>query len=168
MWHPWKIGEIQQLENVQRAFTRKITNVSHLHYWDRLKELGLMSLQRRRERFLIITMCKIMNNQCTNEVGIIFNNPLRLGITVQIPPLSKSSTARNQAIRDHSFSVIGSKLWNCIPSNITVQTNFKIFKADLTRYLLSLPDKKPVSGYTSVNSNSILDWRQGGQSTDDL
>ena len=47
VWHPWKIGEIQQLENVQRAFTRKITNVSHLHYWDRLKELGLMSFQRR-------------------------------------------------------------------------------------------------------------------------
>ena len=112
VWHPWNIGEIQQLENVQRAFTRKITNVSHLHYWDRLKKLGLMSLQRRRERFLIVTMGKIMNNQCTNEVGIIFifNNPSRLGIKAQIPPLSKSSTARNQAIRDHSLSVIGPKL----------------------------------------------------------
>ena len=65
-----------------------------------------------------------MSSQCSNEVGIIFKNPSRLGITAQMtdPPLSKSSAARNQAIRDHSFSDIGPNLWNCLPSNITVQT----------------------------------------------
>ena len=130
----------------------------------------VFSVFRSRDKFLLITLYKSLVRSHLEYCSrwIIFNNPSRLGITAQIPPLSKSSTARNQAIRDHSFSVIGPKLWNCIPSNITVQINFKIFKADLTRYLLSLPDKPPVSGYTSVNSNSILDWRQGDQNTDDL
>jgi len=33
--------------------TSKISEVRHLSYWDRLKKLNLMSLQRRRERYII-------------------------------------------------------------------------------------------------------------------
>ncbi len=50
VWNPVKIMEIQKLENVQRAFTRKIEGCKDLQYWERLKKLKLMSLQRRRER----------------------------------------------------------------------------------------------------------------------
>ena len=34
--------------------THKITEVQHLNYWERLNELKLYSLQRRRERYIII------------------------------------------------------------------------------------------------------------------
>ena len=46
LWCPHKIKDIQKLEQVQRVFTRKVTDKS-LSYWDRLKDLGLYSLQRR-------------------------------------------------------------------------------------------------------------------------
>jgi len=54
LWNPSKITDIQLLEGVQRTFTTKTWGVQHLDYWDRLKALNLMSLQRRRERYIII------------------------------------------------------------------------------------------------------------------
>ena len=38
------------IEAIERTFTYKITEVQHLNYWERLLELKLYSLQRRRER----------------------------------------------------------------------------------------------------------------------
>ncbi|KAG0697989.1 hypothetical protein GWK47_026160 [Chionoecetes opilio] len=51
LWSPWKVGEKQSLEAVQRSFTSKISAVRDLDYWDRLEKLNLFSLERRRERF---------------------------------------------------------------------------------------------------------------------
>ena len=51
LWNPAKVYDIQELESVQRTFTSKIHGLQHLYYWDRLKTLSLMSLQRRRERY---------------------------------------------------------------------------------------------------------------------
>jgi len=173
LWNPSSVGDIKILEGVQRAFTSRITSIKHLNYWERLKELGMMSLQRRRERYCIVTMWKILNNKCPNDVKVNFNAPSRHGITAKIPPLARSSSAANQTKRDHSFSVLGPKLWNCVPSNITVITDFDKFKTDLTDFLITVPDTPPVSGYTSANRNSLLHWFQsgimlnGGQTTDD-
>ena len=47
VWHPKKISDIEEVEEVQRVFTRKILGMESLNYWDRLKRLSLMSLQRR-------------------------------------------------------------------------------------------------------------------------
>ena len=54
VWSPTNVGDIQKLENVQRFFTRKIAGCKELQYWDRIKKLNILSLQRRRERFWII------------------------------------------------------------------------------------------------------------------
>ena len=50
---PFSLQDIKKLESTQRAFTRYIRGFHSLSYWDRLKKLGLMSLQRRRERYVI-------------------------------------------------------------------------------------------------------------------
>ena len=50
LWNPVKITDIQELESVQKTFTSKIYGCKELNYWERLKKLSLMSLQRRRER----------------------------------------------------------------------------------------------------------------------
>ena len=54
LWSPLKKGEIQQIEEIQKSFTRKISTYSHKDYWNRLKTFRLYSLQRRRERYRII------------------------------------------------------------------------------------------------------------------
>ena len=54
LWNPWKAKDIQAIEAIQRTFTYKITEVQHLNYGDRLHELKWYSLQKRRERHIIV------------------------------------------------------------------------------------------------------------------
>ena len=69
LWSPTKVTDIQELENVQKIFTTKIAGMSELNYWERLKKL---SLQRRRERYIILHMWKILNAKTSNDLSIEF------------------------------------------------------------------------------------------------
>ena len=66
-WNPSKVSDIQELEGVQRTFTSRIAGTQHLDYWGRLKKLSLMSLQRRRERYLLLHMWKILHGMGRSE-----------------------------------------------------------------------------------------------------
>ena len=66
LWCPTVIGNIQELEGIQRSFTSRIKVLEHLNYWERLKALSLYSLQRRRERYLIIYVWKIVQGLAPN------------------------------------------------------------------------------------------------------
>ena len=46
--------DIQVTRQVQKVFTRKITANKELSHWDTLKELGMYSLQRRKEGYCMI------------------------------------------------------------------------------------------------------------------
>lgn len=158
LWHPSLISDIKLIEGVQRTFTSKISGVQHLNYWKRLQALGLMSLQRRRERFIIIQVWKILHNQCPNDVNIVFNAPSRHGITAKVPAINKSSSNRNKSLYDSSFAVLGPQLWNCLPGHLHDVAVLDGFKQELTKFLLTFPDNPPVSGYVAVNNNSVLQW----------
>ena len=54
LWNPSIVRDIETIEDVQRFFTNRISGMSDLSYWDRLTALKLQSLQRRRERYIII------------------------------------------------------------------------------------------------------------------
>ena len=43
-------------------------------YWERLKSLKIQSLQRRRERYVIIHTWKILNNLTNNDIGLSFTD----------------------------------------------------------------------------------------------
>ena len=66
LWNPWKANEIQAIEAIQRTFTYKITEVQHLNYCERLHELKLRSLQRRREHYIIIYIWMITQHMVPN------------------------------------------------------------------------------------------------------
>ena len=63
--------DMQAIEAIQRTFTYKITEVQHLNYWERLHELRLYSLQRCRERYIIIYIWKITEHMVPNIDGTI-------------------------------------------------------------------------------------------------
>ena len=54
------------VENVQRSFTRFISCMAGLSYTERLTVLKLYSLQRRRERYIIIYVWKILKGLVPN------------------------------------------------------------------------------------------------------
>ena len=88
LWSPTKITDIQELESVQRTFTSRIAGCHDLDYWKRLKKLSLMSLQRRRERFTILHMWKILHGVTSNDVKVNFQPKSRTGMKAVVPSLT--------------------------------------------------------------------------------
>ena len=162
-WNPSAIRDIKMLESTQRSFTRRITGCKNMSYWERLKHLELFSLQRRRERYMIIHVWKTLQGLVPNDLNIEFYDHKRLGTRCRIPAITKTASGMAKSLYDNSFAVVAPKLWNIIPSGITSADSLPLFKSKLTAYLKSrFPDLPPVDGYTSSNSNSILDWNSGG------
>ena len=129
-----------------------------MNYWERLSHLKLMSLQRRRERYIIITMWKILNGKHPNNMNIQFQNPKRNGISAKIPGLTKACSVKHQTLYDASFAVQGSKLWNLLPAGITLIPDLDTFKIHLyDDFLSKKPDRPPVRGYPCANANFLKD-----------
>ena len=63
------------IENVQRRATRMVHSIRHLNYSDRMRELGLPSLQYRRTRADLIEVFKILNgiDNCDKSQLFIHN-----------------------------------------------------------------------------------------------
>ena len=130
LWSPQSVKEIEKLEAVQRRFTSKITSVEHLDYWQRLKQLNLMSLQRRRERYQIIYFWKIVNGKVPNDVCAEWRLSGRNGIVACIPRLP-SSVAKINTMHDNSFKVYAARLWNCLPKSVNSVESLDSFKLNL-------------------------------------
>ena len=65
------IKHITQPEKIQRSFTKHITGMNDMPYHERLKSLGLYSLQRRRERYCNTYIWKMIKGLPPN-----FSNPI--------------------------------------------------------------------------------------------
>lgn len=162
LWNPSRISDIQTIENVQREFTRRISGLKERNYWERLTELKLLSLQRRRERYSIIQVWKIKNGFAPNSVGMEFYESSRLGIRAKIPRFNYKAQVSISTAYDDSFGVKGARLWNILPMHVNSQSTLEAFKISLGKFLLKFPDRPPVVGYTPSNSNSLLEWSAVG------
>ena len=88
-------------------------------------------------------------------MGSSFKALKRNGITAKLPKLSKSGKAKHQTMYDTSFAVLGPKLWNLIPANVSSVKDLEVFKIELNKDFLSkMPDMPPVKGYSCENNNS--------------
>ena len=165
LWSPSKKGDIQQIEDVQRCFTRKISIRGRNGYWERLRSLRLYSLERRRERYRIIYAWKILENLVPNlsndENKIRSKCSFRFGRLCVVPSVSKTSSHRLQSLREGSFCVNGPQLFNILPQDIRNLTNVGIptFKKKLDEFLATIADEPQSPGYTAsrrADSNSLL------------
>ena len=115
-----------------------------------------MSLQRRRERYSILMMYKIINGITPNDLNLQLTKNERRGIRVKIPSIPRDAKSKYVTLFDNSFRVRAANLWNTIPAQLTVKPSMESFKNGLTAYLNSLPDRPPIQGFTS--RNSLLDF----------
>ena len=118
LWNPSKQEDIKTLEGVQRNFTSRIDSVSEFSYYERLEKLNILSLQRRRERFIIITVWKILNGVLPNDLNLETFSSDRRAIKVKLPPLCTDNTQRARYLYEQSFGVVGPKLWNTLPCDL--------------------------------------------------
>ena len=98
-----------------------------------------MSLQRRRERYIIIYMWKVLTAKVPNDMGISFYMDQRSSIKAIIPGIP--SHRSNTSCCDKSFSVLGPKLWNILPSKCTLSLHsLDNFKQQFGMFIQQFPD----------------------------
>ena len=170
LWCPIKAGDIQRIEQIQRSFIRKISGMQGLSYWEQLSALSLYSLERRRERYIILYVWRIIENMTPNfndpeRGGIKVNLNPRRGRTCTIPGINRQVSAAIQRIRYSSFAIRGPKLFNSLPKELRNTTGCPLdfFKMKLDKYLKYVPDEPLVVGYTMyrrAESNSLTEMSQ--------
>ena len=158
VWNPSKITDIEAIENVQRNYTHHILGCQQLDYWDRLKKLDLLSLQRRRERYILIHTWKMANDLASNDIKMVFKENARHGIKAIVPPLNNKSQRSVATHYENSFGVNAARLWNLLPRQVNSLTALGPFKVSLARFLEMFPDTPPTKGYTAITNNSLLEW----------
>ena len=155
IWNPHLNKHIIQIENIQRSFTNRISGTGTLNYWERLDFLKIMSLQRRRERILIINIWKIKNNIIPNTINLTFKlNQRANAIRAVLKPLPKIK-GRILTCYEESFLINAPKLWNLLPGPLTQIDSLPIFKTALNTFLSKIPDKPPIPGYPFSSNNSL-------------
>jgi len=185
LWSPSSQMLIQRLESVQKNFTSKILfggDNERKNYWERLAELKLYSLQRRRDRYCILYTWKVLHGIYPNP-GIGLNHVFQAihearpnrGIDIAtINERTKEITAghfipENSRLSSHSILKRCCDLYNQIPSQMrTLLTgngspSLDKFKAKLDTWLQKLPDQPTIPGHHRlVQTNSIIHQKEFG------
>ena len=166
LWMPIQATQIQSIEKLQKDFLNKIPAVRELNYWEQLKQLKMISLQRRLERYTVLYVWKILEGLSPNCGIEVKMEGGRLGRTCSIPSRNSKAKASVQSMREQTFQVNGPKLFNSLPTKLRNMTKCPLedFKLALDNYLSKIPDEPNVSGLTPGGctaearaSNSILD-----------
>lgn len=164
LWSPHKKGDIQELESVQRAFTRTIKGMKGLNYWQRLQKLGLYSQQRRRERYGAIYVWKVLEQQVPDPTPELLKAKTseRTGRLCERRALPSTAPGRIKNLLASSLSHSGPRLFNVLPRHVRDTTGCSVarFKKGLDNFLQTLADEPPVPGYTAycrAASNSVPD-----------
>ena len=129
----------------------------------------MFSLQRRRERYRIIYVWKIIEGLVPNisdsqNSGIQTKHNARIGRLCVVPNISPGINYRVSKLHDGLLSQHGPKLFNCIPKYLRNISGcaVNIFKNKLDKFLQGVPDEPTIPGYTGGNgslygSNSLID-----------
>ena len=69
IWCPLAKGDIQTIEVIQSSFLRKISGMNQFTYWGQLRTLNLYSMERRRKRYRIIYIWRILEGHVPNVLS---------------------------------------------------------------------------------------------------
>ena len=128
VWSPYKLRDIRQIERVQRRATKMVKGLEHLSYPERLKKLGLPTLEYRRSRADMLQVYKIMTGLEDIDCSKLFNiQPSRTrGHALKI----RMGHARTLS-RKKSFTEWVITTWNNLPESVVMAPTINTFKSRL-------------------------------------
>ena len=138
VWSPSHLYLINEIENVQRSFTKRLPGLSTLSYSERLIILNLPTLEYRRLIADLIICFNIVHGfSCMNTDSVFTlsrNSSLRGHQFRFRVPLSKSN------LRKFFFAHRVVQVWNSLPASIVAASSTRAFKAlvmklDLSKFL---------------------------------
>lgn len=156
VWSPYTQKLKSTLESVQRYFTSKIEGMEDLDYYQRLKNLKLLSVERRHERYTILYIFKILQSKVPNP-GICHKWSPRRGRILITPTLKSSKTSHANTLIHHSFRHRAPRLFNILPQhirNMSDQKPLEIIKKKIDEFLAKVADEPRLSGYHPTNCST--------------
>ncbi len=136
-------ADINQLERVQRIATRLVRGLRHVPYEERLRQLNLFLLERRRlYRADLILAIKIFKGEVDLTPSEFFLRPPRAGLRGHTYRLLQGPNRLRR--RSGSFSVLVVKYWNRLPAHLVLAPSVSIFKKQLDRHWFEIFPAAPV------------------------
>ena len=166
LWSPHLVKSIYLIEKVQRSFTKHITGIKNKPYDERLKLLNLYSVQRRRDRYQIIYLWKIIEGLVPNlSTPITCTYSERRGRSCVV---SHVNMGRLGTLSYNSFRWRSIRMFNKLPKYVRIVSSCSIdkFKSQLDKHLRNIVDLPCQSGFS--NSLDGGDCLNGGHYADDL
>ena len=131
VWCPWTLEDIRVLENVQKPVINRISNLQSVSYEDKIKEVGIQTLEARRLRFDMIHTYETLNHKIAVNADIWFTRvqDISLRTTRHSDIYMNLQTKQCKGeIRRKFFSNRVVQPWNNLPATIQNAKNVDSFK----------------------------------------
>jgi len=135
-WAPLFKKDEELLKRVQQKVTRMMRGLEHLSYEERLRELGMFSLEKRRLRGDLINAYTYLKDGCQEDGARLF----------PVVPSNRTRGNRQKVkhkrihlnMRKNFFTLKVTEHWNRLPREVVESPSLEIFKLHLDVVLCSL------------------------------